>query len=472
MNTQGGKDAREEKIEKTLLIGLGLLAFLVVLSIIYWEERVFYADAAFQIFSVIDGQKLAIQVQRFGAAIVQVPALLFVKSNAPLDLILKVYSLSFTVYPLLLAVFIWKWLNSSRLALLVVLFFGLTQVHTFFWIQSELIQGCMYSILAIAVVIKQPKPNWWLLLLWQLLTILVIYSHPLSVTLFLFLWAWFAYEKRRDIDWRYYSLFGTMMLILLYKYAIAELGAYDANAVGMFAGFRGRLTNLFSLPSTVFFFKRLLSTYYLLPIVLTINLVFLFKHKSWWNIALMLSGTFAWLVLILTTYHYSSDQMYLESYYLPLGIFIGLPLVDKVIGVGQTWIWVTFIAVVSCFRIGQIIEINDRYSERLSWMKEQVTLAEKNPHRRSYLLKSDAPAYHSNLDWAVPYETMLISSLKAPSNTRSIYIIPSEEQVEAVINLEGGIPSPIGFHPFNSLNDQYFIVPEEKGPIRNLYEGK
>lgn len=463
---------REKEIAYPLTIGLGLLVVLVILSFVYWQERVFYADAAYQVFSVIDTQKLAFQVQRFGAVIVQLPTLVFVKLHAPLDVVLKVYSLSFTIYPLLFALIIWKWLNESRLALLVVLFFGLMQVHTFFWIQSELIQGCMYAMLGIAIVKKQLKPEWWLLLIWQLMVVFIIYSHPLSVTLFFFLWAWYAYECRISIDWRYYSLFVTMILVLIYKFKIAELGSYDANAVGMFAGFWERLPNLFSLPSTIFFFKRILSTYYLLPIVLAINLVFLFKHKFWWNIALMLSGTIAWLLLILTTYHYSTDQMYLESYYLPLGIFIGLPLVDKVFGVGKAWVWIAFMIVVSCFRIGQIIGVQSKYGDRVTWLKEQLAKAEEIPYRRFYLLRSQTVPHQSNLDWATPYETMLLSSLKGPSNTHSIYIIPSEDQVDAVIYQDGGIPSSFGFHPFNSLNSQYFNVPEEKGPIRNLFDGK
>lgn len=463
---------KEKDLAYPLIFGLGLLVVLVILSFVYWQERVFYADAAYQVFSVIDTQQLAFQVQRFGAVIVQLPTLVFVKLNAPLDVVLKVYSLSFTIYPLLFALIIWKWLDEGRLALLLILFFGLTQVHTFFWIQSELIQGCMYAILGIAVIIKQLKPAWWLFVCWQLLVAFIIYSHPLSITLFLFLWAWYAYERRERIDWRYYSLFATILLVLVYKFKIAELGAYDANAIGMFAGFGERLPNLFSLPSTVFFFKRLLSTYYLLPIIMGVNLFFLYQQKAWWNIALMLSGTLAWLLLILTTYHYSTDQMYMESYYLPLGIFIGLPFVDKVFGVGKAWVWIVFMLVVACFRIGQIVEIQTRYANRVTWLKEQLSKAEERPYRRYYLLRSQTTPYQSNLDWATPYETILISSLHDPSNTRSIYIVPSEEQVSAVVRLEGGVPSPIGFHAFDSFNAIYFNVPEEKGPIRNLYDDK
>ena len=182
----------------------------------------------------------------------------------------------------------------------------------------------------------------------------------------------------------------------------------------------------------------------------------------------MLSAILAWLLLILTTYHYSTDQMYMESYYLPLGIFIGLPFVDKVFGLGKAWVWITFMMIVVVFRVGQIMDIQRRYGDRVTWLKEQLTKAEATKYRRFYLLRSQTIPYQSSLDWATPYETILLSSVKDPQETRSIYIIPSEEQVNAVIHLEGGIPSPIGFHPFNSLNSQYFNMPEEEGPIRNL----
>lgn len=457
-------------LKYSLYIGLGLLLTLIFLSFIYWQERVIYGDAAFQIFSVVNGKTLAIQVERFGAAIVQYIPSVLAKNKVSLDLILKIYSVSFTIYPFLFALIIWKWLKSPRLALLLVLFFGLTQVHTFYWIQSELIQGCLFSILATAVFTYKLRPSWWLFLLWQPIIVLVIYSHPLSIAIFLFLWAWYAYEERVQIDWRYYSIIVSTCLVLYYKYKIASIGGYDNLALGLFEGFEERLPNIFSLTSTKFFLERLQSTYYLLPLILLVNTVLLIRQKDWINIVFMYTAIICWLALILTTYHYSTSQSYLESYFLPLGVFIGLPLINKLFGYGKLWIWPSLILIISCLRIGQIIEVTNKYTIRLDWVKEQVKKTTPFSEDRFYLTLSEAPYFLRPYDWAVSYETLLLTSLEDPTDTKSIYIIPSEEHVDSIKNVMGGIPTSVGFHPYPSVSKAYFDGKREEVPLRHLNE--
>ncbi|MEL6143371.1 MAG: hypothetical protein AAFU67_17340, partial [Bacteroidota bacterium] len=84
------------------LTALAGLAFMLVLSLIFWRERVFILDAAFQSFYLIAKKTWAFQVQRYGAAVVQGPPLLLVKLGAPLKAVMISYSLAFTVYPLVL----------------------------------------------------------------------------------------------------------------------------------------------------------------------------------------------------------------------------------------------------------------------------------------------------------------------------------------------------------------------------------
>jgi hypothetical protein len=140
---------------------LGLLFFstLLALSLYFWQERVIMVDAAFQIFCVIMEETLAIQVDRFSAAIVQFVPLLMVKNNVALPTILMTYSAAFVVYPMLAFVLLVAWVRNYRMGLALILFFGLLQVHTFYWIQSELIQGCVFSLFLLGLYSQWPWPR-------------------------------------------------------------------------------------------------------------------------------------------------------------------------------------------------------------------------------------------------------------------------------------------------------------------------
>ena len=86
-------------IEKqTSLIGNIAFLVLAIMAIVFWRERTIMLDASFQSFDVINKGKLAIQVQRFGAAFVQMFPLLTSKLGLPLKAILISYSLSFIIF--------------------------------------------------------------------------------------------------------------------------------------------------------------------------------------------------------------------------------------------------------------------------------------------------------------------------------------------------------------------------------------
>lgn len=246
----------------------------------FWKERATAFDAAFQVYNVIRTKGLAIQSGRFGAAIVQVVPMLLTKGGASLNLILQSYSAAFVLYPLLLFALASSVFKNLRMVFSIVLFFLLMQVHTFYWIQPELIQGCVFSLFFISLYSKWPKPPLLGFLCYVFGVVVILYAHPMAIIALLYGLGFLFFDASIYRNRTFWGLILVIIVAVIYKYYVGTLGAYDTKAFGMFNGFGDRIGNVFSLASTKFFFKRLLSTYYFFPIGVFGILLFFIKHKK------------------------------------------------------------------------------------------------------------------------------------------------------------------------------------------------
>lgn len=442
------------------LSALGLL-ILLVLAGLYWKERVIMVDAAFQVFSVITRADLAIQVQRFGAAIVQMWPLLGVKMGLPLPWVLASYSLGFQLYPLLFFGILLWWVKHERLAVAFALYYLLLMTHTFFWVQSELIQGSAAALLTVGIALK---PGRLPLFISLLLAIAVVYWHPLAVAPLLFSWGYFYLRDQRQRQWSYYAVPAVAILTLAYKHFLANTGQYDATAMGMADGFQERFMQLFSLPSVQHFKRHLLHTYWLyVPAMLGVS-IFYGRTRQWYLMAWLWLGTLAWLALILTTYHWGAEQFYIESYYLPLGLFVALPLAcDWMPRWSHRTIIIVFVLILG-LRTGKIIDAFQRYHDRLFWVQQTVTWLRTFPEERFLMRVKDAPLDKLKMEWASPYETLLVSALPHPDSALCLYITHNDAPLGEWSQLDQACAGPFGLITYSELNQTGYFVMKDTLP--------
>lgn len=452
----------KKQYHSTLLLSYLFFFILLVLSLLLYQERATAMDAAFQVFCVINEESLAIQVQRFGAAIVQFIPLLLSKMGASTSLVLQSYSAAFVLYPLVffaLAVHLFK---NFRMGLSIVLFFLLMQIHTFYWIQSELIQGCVFSLFFLSIYSQYPQTKWGVVG-YLAGVVVVVYAHPLAIAGLLF---GLAYLFVEDEKYRSYSFWIIMIAIaatLYYKYRLSTIGQYDTKALGMFNGFEERLPHLIHLEGTRFFLKRLLSSYYILLVGGIGLCIALIWQKRWWQFACFTSANIAWLLLILTTYHWGGEQFYIESFYLMLSLFLALPLAWTFwpqLEQRTTLVTLVF-SVLILVRVLQIWEAKRMYQERLAWNKIQMTEMQVQPGSQFYLLREEVPMHTINLDWAIPYEMLLLAA-DADESANVLHILDSEAEAEKTLFLDDGFNTSVGIVRFNTLNERFRLDKKER----------
>ena len=145
------------KRNTALLTGSIAYITLLILSIIYYEQRTVIFDMSFQLFSVLKDNSFAIQINRFGAVVTQIFPLMASRAGLSLNNVALIYSTAFVIYYFAVFLFILLVLKNTKTALVLLLFNTMIVTHSFFWIQCELLQGIAFTLLFIAFVENQLK---------------------------------------------------------------------------------------------------------------------------------------------------------------------------------------------------------------------------------------------------------------------------------------------------------------------------
>ena len=425
-------------LSKSKLIS-GLLLFflsiLVFLSAMFWMERIIILDASFQIFSIIIGEEFAIMFQRYGTILSQFIPLILVKIEAPLQSILVLYSMSFTIYPILLFLTLLV-LKQKHLAWIIGLYFLFLMSHTFFWIQSEFIQATMLSILIFGLVSLNFKRFRILFFLIPFFLIIInIYTHPLAILNLLYGTTFLAItEFKSSVEkfWKYILTGLTCLIIFLTKTFYLSIGSYDQQAIGMLKNLPKIKENFFQIMFVHDLSDKFFGIYLAFTLFFIITSVFLLKEQKWLKAILLIFSCAAWIILVSGIWPDGAVDFHFESFLLILGIFLGFPVAYDLIPILKNhWIFLLIILAIG-LRIYGIYSIRPTYTDRLNYVKK-ITKVIQNFQDQRFITNHESLNNDLILNtWGLPYETILLSTLNDPSKPKTI--LPYRDSIPDYVN--------------------------------------
>lgn len=410
---------------------VGALAFLG-LGAMAWHwclPRVMMSDAAFQVFEVIQRQDFAIQANRFGSAVTKVFPFVAVKLGLPLPQVLLWYSLSFVVYPLALYLLLGRVLRNEYMAVVLILFYTLLAGHTFYWMQSELLQGCALVLFFYGWLIRDGLRLWeWPLLL--ALVPVLLFFHPLMFIPYFFLWAFFAVHGDA-VRWRqrgYQAVALAAVAVLVYKHLIMPANSYDAGAIKFSEGVLANLPHVFTSPNAMHFWDRCLSDFVFFPIALVSVALFYALRREMLKLSLLLAAIFGLLVLIHGSFAWWTPdkfyRFYIESFYQLLTIFVAVPLVFDVLPQIRRPSAIFYgLVLVLALRLAYMGALSPTYTDRLEWMQQALAHTRQYEGTKFAIDQRDVPFDKLLITWGSSYETLMLSALQSPDSTRTLIIV-------------------------------------------------
>lgn len=458
-------------LKQTIRLGISAYLVLAVLAGIFYLERMAFLDMAFQTFHILRTGALQIQSGRFGAAGTQVFAWLAQAAGLPLKGVLLSYSVGHVLYYLLLFLAVtlgfrqWKW------GLVLLLMSVLMTTHTFYWL-SEMPQGLAFLVFIMAWLHWREsiyKLQWWEYPLLIAALVTAFYFHPMVLYAMVFCSAFFLLQQPAPSGWRalHFLALAIFLATVFVKYKVLKLDWYDAMSMERAKSFGELWPNWFNIKSNRDFLQWCFRDYYLIPAGVLLNTGYYAWKKQ--GLKAMLAAFFplGFVIMVNVPFHNGDNQFYLENLYLPLAMFVAVPLVFEVLpGLLPERRMFLALTIITGLQIFHIYQSHRFWTDRLHWEQEFLQKTAGLPHRKLLLTDQQAPMEKLILSWGTAYEFLMLSALQHPDSARCILVDEAPERFDTLLAKPALFLGEFRNYPFDELPKRYFNFQDTSAYVR------
>ena len=322
---------------------------------------------------------------------------------------------------------VYRW-KSQLAGIGIILALLLCSLRTFYFSVVEVHQALVYPFLLVAWIQYRAQRDTKFLLIASSIVLFNLLTHPTTAITLLFIIAWFATQQRElKMKWPYLLVFLVVLFFTL-RYSFFPAGTYESAIYKDGLSVAGALDSFWELPGIRFVLEQIwmTNTLFLIPAVLTLwSLVVLLKNGKLW-LAIIFSGSIT--VFILTTsfaYQAGDSAMMMEKNFLALGVFIGLVFTQQVVlskSMDQRLAFMIVLVLVGLKVRDIALSGAKEAAPRFAAVEQIVERARVAEVGKAMIPASEIPNA-IKVDWALPVETMLASSL----NGNTITVINENE---------------------------------------------
>lgn len=440
------------------IIGTITYTILAILALVFYLERTAFVDISFHLFYILKDGTFAIQNNRFGAFMTQIIPLIGSKLGLSLNAIMKFYSVGFVLFYSGIFFIITTLLKAPKFGLAMLLLSTLMVTDTFYWIQSELPQGLAFMVLYFSILYTvgnhKKYKNWVTHPLIAVMTMMLVFFHPLLVFPFLFCSIFFYLNDNASKDY----LKGGLLLycILLLIKTLFFKTNYDSAAITGASNITNLFPNYIFLHSNKQFLLDIVSKYLLLILMLLGMTYFYIRGRQFLKASLMVSFFIGYLFLVNVSYPDGAASFYMENLYLPLSVYVIVPFAFdfKIKNQVQYNILLILILVISIARIGIH---HHPYSDRINLLKHYLHDTEGLTQKKLIISDAKFPMDSLMMSWATPYENWLLSTI-SDHETRSVMITDNVDEVAWTMEYNNKFVTKWGSFDYSELPQKYFIL--------------
>lgn len=443
------------------LIGHAFFWVLIAWSILFYKERMMNFDSAYYCFNILRTGEFFLPHDRTINYASQWLPLLAMQMGCSLKTFLMVYSASFIALHYLMYNLIVYGFRNAETGIFLALCMCLTTRYKFYSGISEIYFSLVLAALFVAWLSKNrslfPKlSNIQHVLIACLITLVCTTAHPIIVLPMLaFLgFDWF-YHKRWFDGWNW-SIIAFVLAAFSYRYWAIKSSSYEGNRLGnAWEQFEAIYT------PTEFrswhIIKYFLETEYTLAAAVFIILVgILFWQRKILSGLFLLLCTVLLALLVFVTYSYlTSDTYFMIDGYLGLiGIVWAIPILFVVLKSERYW-WSILLSVgLLGFSLQRTYSKHTFFKERLEYLTYLMDNNGDAEHRKLTMQVQTFDWSKTWLRWAIPYETLLLSSVESPDSTKTVYIADWDADMEKILSISDKLHDEM--HPISSLPRLYF----------------
>ena len=462
----------QQSLKNTAKVALAAMVVLFVGAIVFYKERVSFADTSFYFFTVINSKGFCIQHNRFGAFITQLLPLLGLKLHLSLKTLLFSYAISFNMFFLIVACLLVYRYKQYRLAILMSLYYFLFVSASFFWVNDEIHVAIAFMFLFFGVMLHlgNRKVNIFMFLVpFLLLCFLAISTHFIAIIPMFFLWVYFILEKK---NWPFsknstIGLSCTIILVIIIKSICTPMLPYDKEHFhGLTHISLSDIINVFRTPVVQMFLQRCIVNYWCGAIVFVLGIASLLRKGEKLLAAWTIIACLGYLILMGITYANLDNNVFLfhiETEWTSLAIIVSTPFVFSFLPGLKTSIAGCLLTGIFVVRIVYILSFLSPFTLR-NEMKEQILSQMRKKGITKLALYNDPHLMSvAILDWALPFESILLSSTDADKPQLTfLFVNPDDKQTIEELNNPKDFYHAWMMFPYKDLNKQYFNIDTTK----------
>ena len=452
-----------------LAIGHLLFLGLFILAFIHFLERTIHVDSAYQIFKWIQLSGVEVEAHRYSAILPQFLVKLGKGMGVGLSGLLLLASLAHVGVAYLIFLITAYVLRTPWIAAATALSAVLCTRLTFYGIVLEANYLLSYPLL-LAAVIEGPLLRGsghfaTGLLIFALALVLLVHPVGFLIALFVIAWYFLHHDHLRKrlvlplslaVAW---SLFGRVV----FPPSPYEAGLYSSAGSGFSE----------PVPSTnaALDFLRQHSwqdttTYLPLWLLVLTTALLLTRARAWTALGLFVIAVIGYVAINAVTYRTGETAMMMEKNFLPLAVLVAIPLAGR-LGIAsrtqQWWALAPFI-VVLFIQFRGISFASREAKERTDHIAQVVRETRENGIRKAIYRSTELDERGFCIHWALPFETILFSSLDGPSQCLTAIAITdteatNEDPVRSIF--DEGMKE-------EQLDKRYFTLPN--GPFEFIKE--
>lgn len=450
------------------LVGHIYFLLMLVMSVVWYQERMLAMDTAYYAFKVILRQDFYTGHERTISYLPQLLPLLVMKLGGSLKATLIAYSAGFILfyyaaYNVLVYLF-----RNPQAGLFLALALGLTLRYKFYGPVGEVVLSIVYLALLVGWMTKPAAqfdrlPAWLDVSIGLGLASLLITGHPfLTVSTAVALGFVLIYRK----EWlnpRFWIISIYTGGLLLYTFVFVERNDYEAERADSLAEAWQVLSNY----QDYYIFRviyQYFDTQYLLPFVFfLLSLVLLGRANRYFSAIYLLLSSALVLTIIIVMHAYLNSNIFimLDGYLVHLGLVWALPLAFYCGKEQKVWMFVS-IGFLLGFSLTRIGDSKKFFQERLAYVQVALDEHTSPTHPKAVAYLEDLDYESLWIGWALGIETLMLSSLDGPQYSRTIYLANKREDLEGLLDeaeLFLSVPFGATHVRIADLPSKYFQLP-------------
>ncbi|MBN1985305.1 MAG: hypothetical protein JW761_03320 [Prolixibacteraceae bacterium] len=298
------------------------------------------------------------------------------------------------------------------------------------------------------------------------ITFIVIsfFAHPVAIYPLSFIIGYSAIDKNQLHSLKPYILLIFTGSLAIGKVLFTSENSYEGKFFSELINSPSIIFDFAGFYSTKFFIDRLNGLYLWLVILELVLVTLLIFKKEYIKLIWQLCFLFFFLAISLITYHQGDSDLLMERAFMPLALFIAVPLLNETIknNFKFTIPKVVLLTIIIGISLNRIYAQGTEFQARTEFSKELLRKTAKFSNKK-FIVHQNKIERHILTFWSYSIETLLLSAITEDLPTQTIYSANNPEELSKYTTNPNSVFLGPNFWlewDIESLNSNYFVLPE------------